>query len=229
MPARMIPSLIAPLILGLAGVAVLMSLGFWQLSRLDEKRAQIAAIEARIGDLPGALPAAPDPAADRYRPVVVEGRHTGEVVHVLSSREGFGAGTRVIGAFEAGTGRRLLIDRGFLPEAARSGADFASDRVTVTGNLDWPRDADSFTPEPDLGRGLWFSRGVEPIAAHLGTDPVMVVARADAPVPGLVPTPIDSADVRNDHLEYAITWFLLAAAWAGMTVFLLWRIRQNRA
>jgi surfeit locus 1 family protein len=225
MLARMFPSLI----FGLAGVAVLMALGFWQLSRLDEKVAQIAAIEARIGDAPGALPAATDPVVDRFRPVAAQGRHTGEVVHVLSSREGFGPGSRVIGAFETEAGRRILVDRGYLPEAARGGTVFASGPVAITGNLDWPRDADGYTPEPDMARGLWFSREVEPIAAHLDTEPVMVVARTDAPVPGLVPTPIDGADLRNDHLEYAITWFLLAAAWAGMTLFLLWRIRQNRA
>ena len=225
MLARMIPSLI----FGLAGVAVLMALGFWQLSRLDEKLAQIAAIEARIGDAPGALPPETDPEADRFRPVAVEGRHTGEVVHVLSSREGVGPGSRVIGAFETEAGRRILVDRGYLPEAARGSVDLASGPVTVTGNLDWPRDVDRYTPEPDLARGLWFSRAVEPIAAHLETEPVMVVARSDAPVPGLYPAPLASADLRNDHLEYAITWFLLAAAWAGMTVFLLWRIRQNRA
>jgi surfeit locus 1 family protein len=69
MTARLIPSLI----LGIAGVAVLMSLGFWQLRGWIEKLAQIAAIEARIGDAPGPLPAEPDPEADRFRPVTVEG------------------------------------------------------------------------------------------------------------------------------------------------------------
>ncbi len=225
MLARIFPSLV----FGIVGVAVLASLGFWQLSRLDEKLAQIAAIEARIGDSPAALPERPDAQADRYRPVAVSGRYTGEVVHVLSAREGFGPGSRVIAAFEMADGTRILVDRGFLPEAARGTVDLASDLITVTGNLDWPQDTDGYTPEPDLARGLWFSREVEPIAAHLGTQPLMVVARADAPAAGLIATPLDSADLRNDHLEYAITWFLLAAAWAGMTVFLLWRIRQNRA
>lgn len=236
MPTRMSPSLIAPLIpplvLGLAGVALLMSLGFWQLSRLGEKQAQIAAIEARLHDAPAPLPAAPDPAADRYRPVAVTGAYTGEAVHVLASRAGAGPGSRLIAAFETAEGRRILIDRGFLPEAARGAAERAPPAqgpVTVTGNLDWPQDADRFTPAPDLARNLWFSREVPPLAAHLGTEPVMVVARSDAPLPGLMPVPLDSANVRNDHLYYAVTWFLLAAAWAGMTLYLLWRIRQGRA
>lgn len=225
MLARMFPALI----LGLTGVAVLMSLGFWQLSRLDEKLAQIAAIDARISDAPASLPNELVAERDRFSPVTIEGAYTGEVVHVLSAREGMGAGSRVIAALESADGRRVLIDRGFLPELARDGADFASGPVTVIGNLDWPRDADRYTPAPDMARNLWFSREVAPIAAHLETESVMIVARQDATVPNLVPTPIDSADLRNDHLEYAITWFLLAAAWAGMTAFLLWRIRQNKA
>ncbi|WP_209426337.1 SURF1 family protein [Pararhodobacter sp. SW119] len=225
MSARLIPALI----LGIAGVAVLMSLGFWQLSRLDQKLAQIAAIEARIGDAPRPLPAQPDPEADRFRPVTVTGRYTGAVAHVLSSREGFGPGSRVIAEFETAEGRRLLVDRGYLPAAARESAGFASETFTLSGNLDWPQDTDSYTPEPDLDRNLWFARSVVPLSRHLGTEPVMVVARSDAPVPRLVTDPVNSAGLRNDHLEYAITWFLLAATWAGMTLFLLWRIRQGRA
>lgn len=222
--------LIVPLLIGILGAAVLLSLGFWQLSRLDEKRAIIAEIEARIGAAPVALPAAPHPDADRYLPVIAEGRYTGEAVHVLSARREAGTGTHVIAVLETEDGRRVLVDRGFLPDAARPGADLVAEGVSVSGNLHWPRDADSYTPAPDLARGLWFSRAVGPMATHLGTEELLVVARADtAPLPGLMPAPITTVDIKNDHLEYAITWFLLALVWLGMTAFLLWRIRQNRA
>jgi surfeit locus 1 family protein len=80
-----------------------------------------------------------------------------------------------------------------------------------------------------LARNLWFSRDIAPIAAHLGAEPVLIVARADLPGPaGLITQPIDSHGLKNDHLGYAITWFLLAAVWAGMTAFLMWRIRQAK-
>lgn len=222
--------LIFPLIIGVAGVAVLLSLGFWQLSRLAEKEAVIAEIEARIGAAPVVLPIVPDPEADRYLPVMATGRYTGEAVHVLSSRREAGTGSHVIAVLETETGRRVLVDRGFLPEAARAGADLTADGVEVEGNLHWPRDADSYTPAPDLGRGLWFSRAVAPIAAHLATEEVMIVARHEnRTLPGLQPAGVTTIDIKNDHLEYAITWFLLALTWAGMTLFLLWRIWQNRA
>lgn len=222
--------LILPLMFGIAGVAVLMALGFWQLSRLEEKQVVIAEIEARIGAAPVALPEPPQAPRDRYLPVYIEGRYTGEAVHVLSSQREQGTGTRVIAAFETETGRRVMVDRGFLPDAARSGADFSSGQVSVAGNLHWPRDTTDSTPPPDMGRGLWFSRAVAPLASHLGTEEVLIVARHDgASVPGLTTMPVATIDIRNDHLEYAITWFLLALVWAGMTGFLLWRIRRGTA
>lgn len=222
--------LILPLTFGIAGVAVLLSLGFWQLSRLQEKEAVIAEIVTRIGAPPVGLPEVAEVERDRYLPVVVEGRYTGEVAHVLASQRELGTGSRVIAVLEAEGGRRVLVDRGFLPDRAREGADFASGRVTLTGNLHWPRDTTDSTPPPDLGRGLWFSRAPEPLAAHLGTEPLLIVARHDGVgVAGLVTVPVTTIDIRNDHLEYAITWFLLALVWAGMTGFLLWRIRRGTA
>ena len=215
---------------GVAGCAVLLALGFWQLARLDQKLALIAAIEARIGADPAALPDRPEPAADRYRPVRAEGVFTGEVAHVLSSRPGLGPGSRVIAVLQTGTGRRLLVDRGFMPEARRADAVLSGGAARVLGNLDWPADADGFTPAPDLGRNLWFSRAAEPLAAHLGAEPFLIVARQidGAAVPGLEPAPL-GIDIRNDHLEYAVTWFLLALVWAAMSLYLVWRIRRDPA
>lgn len=214
-------------IFGVAGVAVLVSLGVWQLNRLDWKMGVIGAIEARIHEAPVALPTAPDPVADRYLPVQVSGDYTGEMAHVLSSRPGTGVGTLVIAVLQTDDGRRVMVDRGFIAEGAPGVPAVVTADVTVTGNLMWPDDADGYTPEPDRGRNLWFSRAVDPLATFLQTEPVLIIARADARVPGLIGIPVNSADVKNDHLGYAITWFLLAFVWAGMTLFLMWRIRHD--
>lgn len=210
------------LVFGLGGFGVLVSLGIWQLQRLEWKLGVIAAIEARIDEAPVPIPASPDPSRDAYLPVTAEGEYTGEAVMVLSSDPQRGHGVQVIAVLATPDGRRLLVDRGYIPEAGRAGLVLAAEGVRVTGNLLWPDDADSYTPPPDLGRGLWFSRNVAPIAAHLGAEPLLIVARSDAAQPGLTPRPITAA-VKNDHLGYAITWFLLAVLWAGMTFALLWR------
>ena len=66
-------------------------MGVWQLQRLAWKEGILAEIDgADRGDAPVPLPAAPDPARDRYLPVTVTGAFTGEELHVLASREGWG-------------------------------------------------------------------------------------------------------------------------------------------
>jgi len=41
------------------------------------------------------------------------------------------------------------------------------------------------------------------------------------------PLPVTSEGIPNDHLEYAMTWFLLAATWIVMTGFALWRMKRR--
>lgn len=214
-------------ILGLAGITILISLGVWQLQRLAWKEDILSRIEDRIAAPPVALPAGPDPGTDRYLPVTLSGSTTGEELLVLSGQKQIGPGFEVIAAFQTAGGRRILLDRGFLPEAGR---DAARPPVTleVTGNLLWPQDADSYTPPPDRATGLWYARDAVAMAEALGTEPVLVVLRsATGDAQGISPVPVDTSGIPNDHLQYAITWFSLAGVWAGMTVYLLWRIRQK--
>ncbi len=225
----MIRRLLPPLLFGLIGCAILIGLGTWQVQRLDWKRTILADIEARIVAAPVALPVQPDPDAHRYLPVAVAGQTTDQEIRVLVSRKQIGAGYRIIAAFEAEDGRRILIDRGFLREA-EYGIPRPPTEMQIVGNLHWPDEVDSYTPPPDLTRDIWFARDVPAMAAALGTEPVLVVVReASAPVAGLEPMPVDTSGIPNDHLQYAITWYALALVWAGMTLFLLWRIRRRPA
>lgn len=217
--------MISALLLGLVGVALLCSLGVWQVQRMHWKAGVLAAIDAMIVAEPADLPAVQDPQADRYRPVRFSGRFTGAVIEVLSGLKDVGPGVRVIEAFETAAGRRILVDRGFLADEARA-LPRPPKAAEVLGNLHWPQDADAYTPPPDAKTGLWFARDVPAMAQALGTEAVFVVARKPTG-DGILPVPVDSASIPNDHWGYAITWFSMAFAWAGMTVFLLWRIRQQ--
>ena len=214
-----------PLLFGLGGVAILVSLGVWQVQRLAWKEAVLAEIEAEIAAAPVALPDVPTAELHGYLPVVAEGRLGEDHLRVLVSQKGQGAGYRVISPFETG-GRRIMVDRGVMPTEAVPPVH--EETVTVTGNLHWPDEVDGFTPENDLARNIWYARDVAAMAAHLGTDPVLIVARAlsvpDTPITAL---PVDTSGIPNDHLNYAITWFSLAALWMGMTLYLLWRIRRK--
>lgn len=216
-----------PLLIGIAGVAVLLSLGLWQVQRLQWKDAMLAEIDARITAAPVALPEQPDTEADRYLPVRVSGRTTGQELNVLVSTRTDGAGYRIISAFETDAGRRIMVDEGFVRTTEKD-IERPAMEMTVTGNLHWPEEVDGFTPEPDLDENIWFARDVPRMATALGTEEVLIVARTVTGTDArATPLPVDGANIPNDHLEYAVTWFGLALVWAGMTLFLLWRIRQR--
>ncbi|MBL8561461.1 MAG: SURF1 family protein [Gemmobacter sp.] len=216
--------MILPLLFGLIGAAILVGLGTWQVQRLAWKEGVIARAEAQMQAAPAPLPATPDPEADRYRPVRVEGRFLGPEAHVLTSIPGEGPGFLVIAAFETAQGRRILIDRGFLPEDQKT-TPRPAQAASLSGNLIWPDDVTTATPAPDTARNIWFGRDVEAMAEALHTDPLMMVAR-EPTGQGITPRPV-TVTFTNNHLGYAITWFSLAFAWLGMTVLYLWRIRRR--
>ena len=215
-----------PVLMGIVGVAVLTSLGFWQLGRMEEKRVYLDEIEARIGNAAIPLPAVPEEGPHKFQAVFADGRFTGEYLEVLAGQKGASPGVLVIEAFALTDGRRILVQRGFIEDEARATPRPPQD-ATVEGHLLWPQDTSSSTPPPDAKTGLWFARDVTAMAAKLQTEPTLIVARTPTG-DGIAPVPVDTSGIPNDHWGYAIQWFLLAATWAGMTVFLLWRIRTRK-
>ena len=216
-----------PLIVGVLGCAILISLGLWQLRRLDWKEDMIAQIQSRIDGQPVVLPAAVDPSM-KYMPVLVSGQTTGQEIDVLSGTRESGGGYQVISGFVTDDGRRILLDRGFVDQDHKRDPRPAT-RLEVAGNLHWPDEKGSATPDPNLDANIWFARDVPAMAAQLDTEPVLVVAseiRGDGQ--GVEPIPVAVEGIPNNHLSYAVQWFMIAATWAGMTVALIWRIRQRQ-
>ncbi|MEM8823741.1 MAG: SURF1 family protein [Pseudomonadota bacterium] len=215
---------ILPILFGLAGAAVLVWLGLWQLDRLEWKEGVIAEITAKIADDSGPLPAAPDPVSDRYLPVSLSGAVAGAAIPVFGTWRGAGAGDRIVVPVDVG-GRRVLVDLGVDPYDPAAEEPFAVPQGTleVIGNLDWPNE----TSDDDGDR--WLGRDVPALAAELGTEPVLIVARSVTPDPGLIPAPVGTDGIPNNHLGYAIQWFGLAIVWLGMTGFLLWRMTRRTA
>ena len=219
--------MIAPILFGLIGAGILIGLGVWQLQRLEWKSAILAAIDARIGETPVPLPATADPVADRYQPVTLTGALTGQELNVLTSIKDFGAGYDVIAVLQTTEGRRVMVDLGFIAEEDRA-LPRPTGPLEITGNLHWPNETDSFTPEPDAKTGIWFARDVAKMATALQTEPLLIIARTVEPMIGSITLqPVTSEGIANDHLQYAITWFSLAVVWLGMTLLLLRRIRQR--
>jgi surfeit locus 1 family protein len=217
--------MIAPLIFGLAGCAVLLALGIWQMQRLTWKEGVLAQINARMSAAPAALPDAPTEAEHEYLRVQAEGTLAPGELHVYTSAPPRGVGYRVIAPMETSGGRRILLDRGFVPIEAKDNAR-PTGPLRVEGMLLWPDETDRFISPPDRERNIWFARDVVQMAEALGTEPLLVVVAASDDPEAPTPLPV-GVNIRNPHLEYAVTWFGLTAVWAVMTLYLLWRIKRR--
>ncbi|MEM8576374.1 MAG: SURF1 family protein [Pseudomonadota bacterium] len=216
------------LVIGLGGAAILGYLGTWQVQRLAWKNAILEEIDTRIAAAPIPLPEAPDPETDTYLPVTATGTLSDAYIRVLASQKQIGAGYRIIRALDTGA-RTVLVDEGFVRTAQGEDLSAPGGPVTITGNLHWPDEIDSFTPAPDLAANIWFARDVPALAEALNAEPTLIVARDMSPErTPVTPLPVDSGNIPNDHLEYAITWFSLAAIWAAMTAYFALRTHRSR-
>ena len=214
-------------VFSIAGTAVLGWLGNWQLDRLAWKQTVLEQIDQRIAAPAVPVPLTPVPSADTYLPVFAEGRFGQEYIRVLVSQKRIGAGYRVISAFKT-EGRRILVDRGFI-DLSNSSDMQADQAVVVQGNLHWPDEVDGFTPAPDLEKNIWFARDVRALSEALQTQPILIVAsQISPPDQNIKPLEIDSSAIPNDHLQYAVTWFSLAAIWIMMSAAFLWRSRKKK-
>ncbi|WP_029354296.1 SURF1 family protein [Bosea sp. 117] len=238
---RALRSLILPGILALAGLAMLVGLGVWQLERLAWKQDLIAKVGERVHQAPVPVPAETgwDEVTfdkDEYRHVQVTGsfRHDLEV-QVYAVIEA-GAGYWVITPLVTADGATILVNRGFVPLDRRAPASRpegqAEGVVTVTGLLRMPEEEGLFTPENDPAKDSWFTRDPVAIAAAKGilrVAPFLVDADATANPGGLPQGGATPVTFPNRHLEYALTWFGLAATLLGVFVaFVVTRLRARR-
>ncbi len=216
---------IAPLLIGLIGVGILLYLGNWQMKRLEWKQEILAELSTRLEGPAAPLPRMISPEEQRYQPVALQGEIGGVSLRVLASTQFGGAGYRIVSTFTT-EGRIVLLDRGFIP-ATSAGRTWPAHDAKITGNLHWPDDRKASTPENDIANNIWFARDISQMAEILGTEPLLIVARTLDPAQGIQPQPLSPEGIRNDHLQYAITWYALALVWIAMTGY--WISRLNRS
>lgn len=219
-------------VIALVMVSVLAGLGVWQLRRKDEKHALIAALTERLAAAPVALPAVAEwpaltPARDEFLRVTFTATFESKPdVMVYSSgsavREDVsGPGTWAFLPARLGDGRIVVINAGFVQNTMqdRPQQDRAVSRlitgapVAMTGYIRFPEKPGWFTPPQDSAKRLWFSRDHLAMARSLGwgdAAPFYIDLESPAPASGIPkPGPLQ-VHLKDDHLQYAITWFGLA-------------------
>lgn len=216
----------------LAALAVLIALGVWQLYRLDWKQELLAQLDERLARDPVALPAslAAEAVTDwRWRPVRVEGelRPAKTLFWQARTNAAGTAGVRALTPLVRDDGTTVFVDRGWLPYDAQDSffEEASGPRPAVVEGVVRPAGEPGwFTPDnvPEANEWYWLDVAAMAEAAGLGGDvlPVVVQQRPGSPLAAgreghPEPTPVEP-DLRNQHLQYALTWFALALGLVGI-------------
>ncbi|WP_315919298.1 SURF1 family protein [Mesorhizobium sp. SP-1A] len=221
---------------------ILVALGTWQVQRLHWKEALLQTIDTRMHSAPRPLAEIERKFAETgdvdYMPVTVTGTflHSGER-HFFATWQG-ASGFNVYTPLKLEDGRYVLVNRGFVPydlkDRARRPQGEVQGAVTVTGlaRNPLPGKPSMMLPDNDPAKNIFFWKDRDAMAATAGlpAGAVLVPIFVDAdktPNPGGLPIGgVTIVDLPNNHLQYAITWYGLAVALAGVLV--LWLARQSK-
>jgi surfeit locus 1 family protein len=229
----------------LLAFAVLIALGTWQIERRAWKEALIASLTERLAVPPQALPSAKDwakldRAGDEYRRIKFTASFdNAREALVFAAASAFrpdvtSPGYWVFTPARLADGSLVIVNRGFVPDARRDPQSRPrgqiAETVEITGALRWPDERHWFTPADDASHNLWFTRDPAGIAAAKGLDsktvaPFYVEQEAPTPSGGLPQPGKLVVALPDNHLQYALTWYGLAAVLAA--VFGFWAVTSG--
>ncbi len=223
-------------------VALFTGLGVWQLQRRLEKHALIAALTERLATAPVPLPEVAqwpklDPARDEFRRVAFTATYArapdAMVYSAGSAVRGdiAGPGTWAFLPARIASGETVAINTGFVENTMqqrevedRAVAKLVTGQpVMLTGYLRFPERPGLLTPAENRDKRLWFVRDTGAMASALGwgnVAPFYIDLETPVPANG-VPKPGPLAvHLRDEHMQYAITWFSLAVV--VVIAFVVW-------
>ncbi|HTM78286.1 MAG TPA: SURF1 family protein, partial [Devosia sp.] len=201
-------------------------LGVWQMHRLAEKEALVAAVAERLNQPPTPLPPqAQWPMLDleklNFSPMTLTGTFRNEqavtVFTSLSNAKGpaSGPGYWVVTPFVLENGGTVFVNRGFVPEnlqeAALNDPGAPQGQVTITGLIRPPEHAGWFVPEANTSDRIEWVR--DPVRLAALVDPALApfapfYIDQSAGVPGVLPQGGETiVAFPNNHFGYALTWF----------------------
>jgi surfeit locus 1 family protein len=235
-----------PGILSAIALAVLLSLGTWQLQRMHWKEELISNVSARLEAEPSALLPliewdSLEPDSYQYRRVTVTGHylhsHEQHAYMVVSDPQGGplgGQGHWVMTPFELSVGGIVWINRGFVP-LHLADQDITSGQegtLTLTGLMRPSEKAGFATPGNDVGFDgkLWFVRDTAGMTQQSGLEATSVAPffiDLEAGNGGSLPQAGETRVVfSNRHFGYVLTWYGIALTLIG--VFTAFAIREHR-
>ncbi len=233
---RIRPAAIVVLFLTIALTGCLLALGTWQVQRLFWKLDLIERVDARAHAEPVDAPAASEwpalgnPSDYEYRRVKLTGTLLNDREVQVYTVTDLGPGYWVMTPLRRDDGSSIIVNRGFVPSDRRDPSSRAGGEPTgnvgIVGLMRAPETGGLFLRTNDPANGRWYSRNIPQITQASGlSDVAPFYVDADATLnPGGLPVGGKTMlTFPNNHLSYAVTWYILAA----MVVAAGWYVLRN--
>ena len=224
-----------PTVISVPALIMLIGLCVWQVQRMHWKQDLIADREARVAAEPVALSAeVANPAHMEFRRVRLEGTFLHDKELYLGARSLNGnPGYHILTPFALTEGGSVLIDRGWVPverkaPASRVEGQSAGNQV-VEGIVRMPHGKAWMQPDNEAAKNMWYFVDLPAMAAAMAADfrTDLYVDAGPKENPGSYPVGGQTRiELPNDHLQYAITWGLLAVALA--VIYVLYHLKLER-
>ena len=188
-------------------ISTLLSLGFWQIYRLNWKLDLIEQIENSLKNDPVEL-------SNIEKKNYLRIKTSGEIdfdkqMYLYNLNDTGKPGFEVINPIKIGD-ENYLINRGWIPFEKKDLPEITLvDQNQIVGTLMLQTKASTFKPENDIEKNYWFTLNREDIFKFTGRNFSEYVIYLNGEFK--IPKPrVITAKISNNHKKYAITWFSMA-------------------
>ncbi len=217
----------------LASIGLCVGLGLWQLQRLEWKQQLLHSLSETTPRSYGDLPQGDT--IKEFAKLKVVGVYRDDLAIKITPRVLLGQkGAHLLIPMILSNGHALLIHRGWIPDNMSVHSQ-SNVETLVLGIACYPKGTGWFVPKNQPDQDQWHTIDMAQIKDHyakLAPElavqllPFYLLEQSEF-IERRLPQPLPIKDnIRNDHLQYAITWFLLAFA---LLLLLVQYIRHSRS
>ena len=188
-------------------ILTLLSLGFWQIYRLNWKLELIEQIENSLKNDPVEL-------FNIEKKNYLRIKTSGEIdfdnqIYLYNLNDAGKPGFEVINPIKIGD-ENYLMNRGWIPFEKKDLPEInLVDQNQIVGTLMLQTKPSTFKPENDIEKNYWFTLNREDISKFTGRNfsEYVIYLNGDYKIPK---PRVITAKISNNHKKYAITWFSMA-------------------